>query len=654
MKVSFACFLFIVICGKGIAQIDSLKKALLSQKDDSLKVETLLAISKEYLGKDPFQSILFANNAKSLSQKIKYLHGEAYSYKGIGLVNVMQGKYVESIENYEKALAIFDSLGDKRGQANILSNQGTVYFNQADDAKALELFLKGLAVAEQTTDSARIATLLLNIGAVYAHKEQTHDEALEYYQRALAISRSLGDNNISGTINSNIGEIYSLRGEEDLALKYFRASLNDYSGSENTPYALNNIGKVLRDKNDFSAALSYHRQALDFSKKIDAAIDISQSLLGLGETFLKKHDNASAIKYFDSAATAAQKISDANDELKSAYLGLALAHARMKDYPAAYRYQVMFSNIKDSLYNVETDRKVYGLTMKYEIQKKETEIGLLTKDKALQEVNLKKQRLTRNALIGGLSLAMIIALIIYRNYRNKIKTNKLLDSQKVEIENLVLNILPAEVAEELRKTGGATPKYYEKASVLFTDIKSFSKYADQLSPQEVVTELNDCFVAFDDIIEKYGLEKIKTIGDSYMCAGGIPTPDEGHIENIINAGLEIQAFVKNRNALRVSKGLEPWDIRIGIHTGPLVAGVVGKKKFAYDIWGGTVNIASRMESHGEAGKVNISAATYQFIQNDFVCIPRGKISAKNIGDVDMYFVEGRKVDTAVPRPLSPA
>jgi len=214
-----------------------------------------------------------------------------------------------------------------------------------------------------------------------------------------------------------------------------------------------------------------------------------------------------------------------------------------------------------------------------------------------------------------------------------------LDNQKAEIEGLLLNILPAEVAQELQKTGAATPRYYERASVLFTDFKSFSKLADDLSPQDVVTELNECFVVFDDIIEKYHLEKIKTIGDSYMCAGGIPTADEHHIINIIKASIEIQEFTSVRNQKRLQMNLPQWEIRIGIHTGPLVAGVVGKKKYAYDIWGGTVNIASRMESNGEPGRVNISAATYELVKDKFSCSYRGKIYAKNIGEIDMYFVD---------------
>jgi len=239
----------------------------------------------------------------------------------------------------------------------------------------------------------------------------------------------------------------------------------------------------------------------------------------------------------------------------------------------------------------------------------------------------------------GLGLVFLIAVLIFRNYRVKAKTNKILDRQKDEIEHLLLNILPSEVAKELQVNGHATPRNYESVSVMFTDFKGFTTIADKLSPQVLVEELNTCFMAFDNIIGHYNLEKIKTIGDSYMCAGGIPTPDEQHVYNIIDASLEIQRYIVQNNLRRRESGLEPWDLRIGIHVGPVVAGVVGKKKYAYDIWGSTVNIASRMESNGEPGQVNISADTYEMVKDKYTCTYRGKIYAKNVGEIDMYFVQ---------------
>jgi len=174
---------------------------------------------------------------------------------------------------------------------------------------------------------------------------------------------------------------------------------------------------------------------------------------------------------------------------------------------------------------------------------------------------------------------------------------------------------------------------------LFTDFKNFTKISETMSPDNLVAEIDYCFSAFDNIIHKHRIEKIKTIGDAYMCAGGLPSKNDSHAEDVVNAAIEIRDFMLNYKMEREQKGQTPFEIRIGINTGPVVAGIVGVKKFAYDIWGETVNTASRMETSGEVGKINISGSTYKHVKDKFNCIPRGKIHAKHIGEVDMYFVE---------------
>ncbi len=234
---------------------------------------------------------------------------------------------------------------------------------------------------------------------------------------------------------------------------------------------------------------------------------------------------------------------------------------------------------------------------------------------------------------------MIMAVGTYNRYKYVRKTNKIIKDERDRSKQLLLNILPEETAKELETNGHAQTRYYESVTVLFTDFKGFSTIAGKLSPQALVSELNDYFGTFDEIVEQFGLEKIKTIGDAYMCAGGIPIVGNDHALKAVKAALAMQAYMQKKNKERLLRGEEGWELRVGIHTGPVVAGVVGKKKYAYDIWGDTVNIASRMESSSEAGKVNISSSTYAFIKDQYTCTYRGKISAKNIGEVDMYFVE---------------
>jgi class 3 adenylate cyclase len=216
----------------------------------------------------------------------------------------------------------------------------------------------------------------------------------------------------------------------------------------------------------------------------------------------------------------------------------------------------------------------------------------------------------------------------------------LIKQEKEKSEKLLLNVLPADVAEELKMFGKAEVRGYDSATVFFSDVKGFTNSAALLTPQEVVQNLEAFFTAFDEICNKHHLEKIKTIGDAYMCAGGVPTPNQTHAIDMVLAALDMQRFTFQLREDAIAKNLPPWELRIGIHTGPLIAGVIGKNKFAYDIWGDTVNVASRMESSGEINRVNISGATYELIKEFFECEYRGKINAKGKGEIDMYFVNG--------------
>lgn len=231
------------------------------------------------------------------------------------------------------------------------------------------------------------------------------------------------------------------------------------------------------------------------------------------------------------------------------------------------------------------------------------------------------------AAVGGIIFLMVYYFVGKKNFF------------QAQSETLLLNILPKEIADELKAYGTAEPRQFEQVTVMFTDFKNFSNIAEKLSPAELVSEINTIFKAFDRIIGRYGIEKIKTIGDAYMCAGGIPVPNKTHYFDVVSAAMEIQQYIDQHITENAGAGKESFEIRIGIHTGPVVAGIVGEKKFAYDIWGDTVNTASRMESSGVAGKINISGTTYELVKDNFNCIYRGKIHAKNKGEIDMYFVE---------------
>jgi class 3 adenylate cyclase len=282
-----------------------------------------------------------------------------------------------------------------------------------------------------------------------------------------------------------------------------------------------------------------------------------------------------------------------------------------------------------------------------ERQKINAEKAQAEKKLAQQAQQAQEAKNQRNILIFSILAVSLLAVafLIWRNAQQQKKANKiilhqkdLLQIEKEKSEQLLLSILPEDVARELKETGETEVRHFKLATVMFADIKGFSMLAMQLSPQELIKELDFCFSTFDEIISKYRLERIKTIGDSYMCVGGVPVCNTTNPIDTVLAALHIQAWMNEQKQKRSEIGQDYWQIRLGIHTGDLVAGVIGKTRFAYDIWGNTVNTASRMESGGEVGKVNITESTYEHIKQYFDCTPRGKIEAKNIGLIETYFV----------------
>jgi len=265
------------------------------------------------------------------------------------------------------------------------------------------------------------------------------------------------------------------------------------------------------------------------------------------------------------------------------------------------------------------------------------------------ELAQKKSENLRN--FAGLLAAFIfvIAVLFYMRFRAKKRTANELSSKNALIEEeqkrsnaLLLNILPPAIADELKANNKVAPRKYEQATVMFIDFTGFTGVSEKLTPEQLVEEIDFCFSNFDRIIAQYRIEKIKTVGDAYICASGLSDMNASP-SDMVKAALEIQDFLQHVKAQRQGTGIPSFEARAGIHTGPVVAGVVGKRKFAYDIWGDTVNTAARMEEACEPGRVNLSENTYWLAKYEFEWQSRGKIAAKNKGLMDMYYVTAVKV-----------
>ncbi|MFT6808816.1 MAG: class 3 adenylate cyclase [Saprospiraceae bacterium] len=245
-----------------------------------------------------------------------------------------------------------------------------------------------------------------------------------------------------------------------------------------------------------------------------------------------------------------------------------------------------------------------------------------------------------NHVFTFLGLFMIVYFFKSENQRKEhqlVDKNEILTQEMNKSEKLLLNILPEDVAEEMKENGMIKPRHFDQVCVLFTDFKSFTQISESMTPEDLVNELDNYFTAFDKIISNYGIEKIKTIGDSYMCAYGL-NKSEFKPEKIIQASIELQQHIVDVRKKNIRDNKPFFEMRVGIHVGAVVAGIVGKKKFAYDIWGDTVNIASRLESACEVGKINISENLYLLVKDHFQCQPRGNIMMRNRGVLSMYFV----------------
>lgn len=536
-------------------------------------------------------SLQYAEELIALSQKEKnylYLY-RGYSQKGNK--NNISGDFNKALDSYFKSI-------DAAIKANFVTGEGMsytciadVYSNLGNSKNASLYYEKSIQILRKTTDSNSLALVLLNAGDEYS-KNLKFNLALNYFNEAGTIFKKekykIG---IAYTLG-NTGMVYAKQGKDDLAIKNIKEAiiilekLEDYYGISDYLSAMSDI---YFDRNDWEIALPYAKRSLEIAQK--------QGL---------------------------------KDQVRKSSLLLSELYQKMGNIPESYSYYKKYIVYRDSINNLEAIEKTADLRTNFEVSKKQAEVDLM-------QIQKRNQRIITIASIISLVLVFFIALGLFRRYRFIQKTNNIIAAEKKRSDDLLMNILPEETAIELKANGKVAAKRFESVTVLFTDFEGFTLYAENLAPEKLVESIDYYFSKFDAIIEKYDLEKIKTSGDSYMCAGGLPFQTEDHAYKIVLAAKEILKFVKESLTENPNHQTR-FKIRIGINTGPVVAGVVGTKKFAYDIWGDTVNIASRMETNSIPGKINISENTYQHIKNSFDCEYRGEVAVKNKGMMKMYFV----------------
>jgi adenylate cyclase len=550
--------------------------------EDTAKMELLWQLSYNEMT-DLKLGLKYAEELISLStQKGNNLYlSRGYALKGFK--KKLQGDLDEALDAYFKSVKAATKAHYSRGEANSYISIADIYASSQNHPNAMHYYNKAIGTFRQSSDSIPLAVALNNAGGEYLNNKK-YDSALLYFRESTIISEKV--NYLIGKAYNlgNLGMLYAELGKTDLAEKNINEAIPILE--ENELYDpicsdLMSMSDIYRKKGNMPMALNDALRSLKLAEQY-----------GLKD-----------------------QISDANQKLSELYDTIG-------NPSEAFKYYKNYIVYRDSVNDIQSVQKMADLRTDFEVSRKQVEVDLLHQQKRNQ----------RNILISLfiiLGLGVILLGTLYWYYKN-------ISREKKRSESLLLNILPAETAKELKQNGKVDAVKFDQVTVLFTDFVQFTKLAEQVEPEQLVKSIDYYFKEFDNITTKYGLEKIKTVGDSYMCACGLPTPNPSHARNVINAAKEMIELV--RNELSATDGLSHFEVRIGIHTGPVVAGIVGIKKWQYDIWGDTVNIASRMESMSHPGRINLSETTYNEIKDEFPCEYRGEIEVKHRGLMKMYFL----------------
>jgi len=521
-------------------------------------------------------------------------------------------------------------------------NKGTALRAKGDLSKALDSYIEAGKIATQLNSIKKQGKVNITIGDVYSVMG-SHKNAINYYQTAIDILRDVKDSTLVAKVLYNAGDEYVKSKKYDTALIYFNESISIFKKENNLiyiAYNLGSMGMVYAGKGNHTLAKKYINQAILILEKLKDYSPISEFLISLSDIYADQNNFTKAFSYAKRSLELAERYG-LKQQIGFANLKLSELFEQTGNFSESLKLYKNYIVYRDSVKNVESVQQMADMRYDFDMDKKQNEIGILEKEAVITELRAKRQRIMNIASASAAVLILLLTISYYRRYRFSKKTNLIIEEEKNRSQKLLLNILPKKTAGELIHKGKVEAKKFDSVSVMFTDFKDFTSHSTHLSPETLVSSVDFYYSKFDDIIEKYDLEKIKTIGDSYMCAGGLPFATEDHAEKMIKAAIEITKFMEKTRASN-DESISNFDIRIGINSGPVVAGVVGKTKFAYDIWGDTVNVASRMESNSEPGKINISENTYALIKDHFDCEYRGKIKVKNRGMMKMYFVNGLK------------
>ncbi|NBC08441.1 MAG: hypothetical protein GVY26_14700 [Bacteroidetes bacterium] len=515
---------------------------------------------------------------------------------------------------------------------------------------------------ENAKDSKERMYLNFELGKAYLRVDD--ETSIEYAKKAHRLARDRGNPRMGAQAAFLVGRGYERDRNERNADVWYRTALANAKKAQDLDLIVKSVqrrGRLAEKDRDYRDAYQIYEDAFKFFSQKGTSVSDLESKFERQKAMLAQ-ERARLQKEIERLESERDELTSDRNRLQQQQEQLVQEKQQVEQEVSKKEERLAdVSEAKeraDSLAALK-QKEVKSLTR----EKLEQQTVLKTKEAELSQASLEAEKSRRLAernkaqrdqllilAASGvlLTLLLLILFLVSRRSRRKLKDkNKIIQQEQERSNELLLNILPKTIAEELKEYGKAKPRKYKETTVLFSDFKNFSKISEQLSPEELVEDLDKAFKAFDFIISQYeDIEKIKTIGDAYMCASGL-SDRRVMPNNIIRAALEMQQFLDEQKQEKIRLGKPYFEARIGIHTGPVVAGVVGVNKFAYDIWGDTVNIASRVETNGQEGRVNISEATYNLVRYKFDCEYRGKVQAKNKGLIDMYFVKKERQSAPV-------
>ncbi|MCD6010772.1 MAG: hypothetical protein K0Q79_634 [Flavipsychrobacter sp.] len=679
------------------SKIDSLERTMRKARHDTDRLGFLEALYLLTDRVDTARSLKYINSYLAIAQKNSKVKNIEAAYKWLGLHYFHRAHdHTKAIYWFNKAIAEASAMGDRQEKGFVhsliaksyksnlehdkalehyrmamqldkrpeklqgnLGNMGTLYLDIGDYPNAAACFEEAYNIQDKelkkkqeatVNDSLTLMGLLISIAYVDVQMSQ-FDKALDHYHLAHLHNNNIKNTDIDLWIFLGIGKAFQLKKEYSQAIENYEEALRlsrTVKDAASEADILNRIGNIYLETGDAGKAMNYAGQAANSSANNGV---LPGTYLLLGKIYIVQNNTGKAIDNLKKAITLCNAAGNVDEEA-TAWAALSSAYEKGRNTAAAFDAYKHYIVLRDSVYSADKARQITSIQMQGEFNRKLADDKLVqAKKDAAAKLEMQQQKIMSYGGLVMVVMVLVVAFFIYRGYRGQKKANvsitranEALNREKQVSEQLLLNILPPDVAIELKAKGRVKAKSFDSVTVLITDFVGFTLAGERYTPEELVAELHTCFEAFDHIISKYRIEKIKTVGDGYVAVSGLPNPNSNHAGDIVKAAIEIRDFMNERKKVY---GSGSFGIRIGINSGKVVAGIVGVKKFAYDIWGDTVNTAARMEQNGSEGKINISASTYELVKDKFICSYRGEIEAKNKGKLMMYYVEAPVVQAKV-------